>query len=211
MSTILLRRVRVQENGHYIFTARSASVNASIVFTVHVYRKSISLIENQRSHKWMKPMFDHIFFPNIQRSLILKLSGKMGLPLVWRLVILYPGSSGSIVKKIQKLCMSSLLYNVVCSQEICEDFLTLIWLGDRCRYINTSSVGLKANQSTLGADREYEPQQVKSVLPVTNTKTNSTFECVATNTAGEDRDTYRISCKKNDNIPAIKHHFVHLK
>lgn len=68
---------------------------------------------------------------------------------------------------------------------------------------------LKANQSTLGD----EPVLVKSVLPVTNTKTNSTFECVATNIAGEHRDifTYTISCKKNVNIPAIKHHFVHLK
>lgn len=72
---------------------------------------------------------------------------------------------------------------------------------------------LKANQSTLGDGREYEPEQVKSVLPVTNAKTNSTFQCVATNIAGEDRDTftYTISCKKNVNIPAIKHHFVHLK
>lgn len=125
MSTILLRHVRVQENGHYIFTARSASVNGSIVFTIHVYRESICLIENQRSHKRMKPKFDHVFFPNIQRSLILKLSGKMEFPLVWRLVILYPGFGGSSVK-IPELCMSSLLYKVVCFQEICEDAL-IFW------------------------------------------------------------------------------------
>lgn len=54
-----------------------------------------------------------------------------------------------------------------------------------------------ATQSTLGDVREYEPVRVKSVLPVTNMTTTLTFECVATNIAGEDRDTftYKISCK----------------
>uniref|UniRef100_A0A8C2PMK3 receptor protein-tyrosine kinase n=1 Tax=Cyprinus carpio TaxID=7962 RepID=A0A8C2PMK3_CYPCA len=98
MSTIVLRKVGAMDNGHYIYTARSASVNASIIFTVHVYRKC-------------------------------------------------------------------------------------------------TAVELMATQSTLGDVREYEPVRVKSVLPVTNMTTTLTFECVATNIAGEDRDTftYKIS------------------
>uniref|UniRef100_A0A9J7ZTC9 receptor protein-tyrosine kinase n=1 Tax=Cyprinus carpio carpio TaxID=630221 RepID=A0A9J7ZTC9_CYPCA len=43
MSTIVLRKVGAMDNGHYIYTARSASVNASIIFTVHVYRKCTPL------------------------------------------------------------------------------------------------------------------------------------------------------------------------
>uniref|UniRef100_A0A672QMT7 receptor protein-tyrosine kinase n=1 Tax=Sinocyclocheilus grahami TaxID=75366 RepID=A0A672QMT7_SINGR len=117
MSTIVLRKVGAQDNGHYNFTARSASVNASIIFTVHVYRK--------------------------------------------------------------------------------------------CSYNQTSAVELMATQSTLGDVREYEPVLVKSVLPVTNVTTTLTFECVATNIAGEDRDTFtfKISCKKNANISAVEHVF----
>ncbi|XP_048022237.1 macrophage colony-stimulating factor 1 receptor isoform X3 [Megalobrama amblycephala] len=134
MSTILLRKVRVQENGHYIFTARSASVNASIVFDVHVYQK-----------------------PNTE--------------IKWENGIATCVAIGYPVPRIQW---------VHCE----EDTKTM------CRYINTSAVELKANQSTLGEDREYEPEQVNSVLPVTNAKTNSTFQCVATNIAGEDRDTF---------------------
>uniref|UniRef100_A0A672QMR6 receptor protein-tyrosine kinase n=1 Tax=Sinocyclocheilus grahami TaxID=75366 RepID=A0A672QMR6_SINGR len=45
MSTIVLRKVGAQDNGHYNFTARSASVNASIIFTVHVYQKPNTLIK----------------------------------------------------------------------------------------------------------------------------------------------------------------------
>ncbi|XP_067232217.1 macrophage colony-stimulating factor 1 receptor isoform X1 [Chanodichthys erythropterus] len=134
MSTILLRKVRVQENSHYIFTARSASVNASIVFAIHVYQK-----------------------PNTE--------------IKWENGIATCVAIGFPVPRIQWVQ--------------CEgDTKTM------CRYINTSAVELKANQSTLGDGREYEPEQVKSVLPVTNAKTNSTFLCVATNIAGEDCDTF---------------------
>ncbi len=61
MSTIVLKKVGAQDYGNYIFTARSASVNASVIFAVHVYRKSSFLIEI--SKKWTKPRFDHVFFP----------------------------------------------------------------------------------------------------------------------------------------------------
>lgn len=70
-----------------------------------------------------------------------------------------------------------------------------------------------ATQSILGDVREYEPVLVKSVLPVTNANTTLTFECVATNIAGDDHDifTFKISCKENANTPAAEHVFVHLK
>ncbi|XP_056586274.1 macrophage colony-stimulating factor 1 receptor isoform X2 [Triplophysa dalaica] len=45
ISTILLKRVEAQEYGHYIFISRSASVNASITFTVHVYQKPKAVIK----------------------------------------------------------------------------------------------------------------------------------------------------------------------
>ncbi|XP_051533910.1 macrophage colony-stimulating factor 1 receptor isoform X3 [Myxocyprinus asiaticus] len=45
ISTILLRRVRAQDYGHYIFDSRSASVNASIIFRVHVYQKPNTVIK----------------------------------------------------------------------------------------------------------------------------------------------------------------------
>uniref|UniRef100_A0A8C1SHJ7 receptor protein-tyrosine kinase n=1 Tax=Cyprinus carpio TaxID=7962 RepID=A0A8C1SHJ7_CYPCA len=66
---------------------------------------------------------------------------------------------------------------------------------DMCSSNQTAAVELMATQSTLGDVREYEPVRVKSVLPVTNMTTTLTFECVATNIAGEDRDTftYKIS------------------
>uniref|UniRef100_A0A671NQ29 receptor protein-tyrosine kinase n=1 Tax=Sinocyclocheilus anshuiensis TaxID=1608454 RepID=A0A671NQ29_9TELE len=81
----------------------------------------------------------------------------------------------------------------------CEDIRAM------CSYNQTSAVELMATQSTLGDVREYEPVLVKSVLPVTNVTTTLTFECVATNIAGEDRDTFtfKISCKKNANISAL--------
>uniref|UniRef100_A0A673LNZ7 receptor protein-tyrosine kinase n=1 Tax=Sinocyclocheilus rhinocerous TaxID=307959 RepID=A0A673LNZ7_9TELE len=79
----------------------------------------------------------------------------------------------------------------------------------QCSYNQTSAVELMATQSTL----EYEPVLVKSVLPVTNANTTLTFECVATNIAGEDHDifTFKSSCKENANVPAAEHVFVHLK
>uniref|UniRef100_A0A671NPK4 receptor protein-tyrosine kinase n=1 Tax=Sinocyclocheilus anshuiensis TaxID=1608454 RepID=A0A671NPK4_9TELE len=85
----------------------------------------------------------------------------------------------------------------------CEDIRAM------CSYNQTSAVELMATQSTLGDVREYEPVLVKSVLPVTNVTTTLTFECVATNIAGEDRDTFtfKISCKKNANISAVEHLF----
>nr|XP_055036439.1 macrophage colony-stimulating factor 1 receptor isoform X2 [Misgurnus anguillicaudatus] len=45
ISTILLKRVGTQEYGHYTFTSRSASVNASVTFTVHVYQKPKAVIK----------------------------------------------------------------------------------------------------------------------------------------------------------------------
>ncbi|RXN28472.1 macrophage colony-stimulating factor 1 receptor-like isoform X1 [Labeo rohita] len=68
-------------------------------------------------------------------------------------------------------------------------------INNRCSYNQTSAVELMATQFTLGDVREYEPVLVKSVLPVTNANTTLTFECVATNIAGEDHDmfTFKIS------------------
>lgn len=106
-----------------------------------------------------------------------------------------------------------LLYKIVCFTNVwgCTNFLILILLSDRCKYNHTSAVELIATQSTFGHAREHGPVLVKSVLPVTNANTNLTFECVATNIAGEDRDsfTFKISCKKNVNIPCTI--FLHFK
>ncbi len=51
MSTIVLKKVGAQDYGNYIFTARSASVNASVIFAVHVYRKSSFLIEISKNEQ----------------------------------------------------------------------------------------------------------------------------------------------------------------
>uniref|UniRef100_A0A8C1SHW4 receptor protein-tyrosine kinase n=1 Tax=Cyprinus carpio TaxID=7962 RepID=A0A8C1SHW4_CYPCA len=138
MSTIVLRKVGAMDNGHYIYTARSASVNASIIFTVHVYQKPNTLI-------------------------------------TWENGVASCVASGYPVPRIQWFQ--------------CED------ARDMCSSNQTAAVELMATQSTLGDVREYEPVRVKSVLPVTNMTTTLTFECVATNIAGEDRDTftYKIS------------------
>ncbi|XP_067280039.1 macrophage colony-stimulating factor 1 receptor isoform X2 [Pseudorasbora parva] len=138
MSTILLRKVGVQEYGQYIFTARSARVNASIVFTVHVYHKPNTAI------KWVNGIATCV-------------------------------ATGYPIPRIQWFQ--------------CEDSRAM------CKYNHTSAVELTATQSTLGHARENEPVLVKSVLPVTNANTNLTFECVATNIVGEDRDifTFKIS------------------
>ncbi|XP_016102236.1 macrophage colony-stimulating factor 1 receptor-like isoform X2 [Sinocyclocheilus grahami] len=133
MSTIVLRKVGAQDNGHYNFTARSASVNASIIFTVHVYQKPNTLI------KWENGIATCV-------------------------------ATGYPIPRIQWFQ--------------CEDVRAM------CSYNQTSAVELMATQSTLGDVREYEPVLVKSVLPVTNVTTTLTFECVATNIAGEDRDTF---------------------
>uniref|UniRef100_A0A8C1BHJ6 receptor protein-tyrosine kinase n=1 Tax=Cyprinus carpio carpio TaxID=630221 RepID=A0A8C1BHJ6_CYPCA len=132
------RKVGAMDNGHYIYTARSASVNASIIFTVHVYQKPNTLI-------------------------------------TWENGVASCVASGYPVPRIQWFQ--------------CED------ARDMCSSNQTAAVELMATQSTLGDVREYEPVRVKSVLPVTNMTTTLTFECVATNIAGEDRDTftYKIS------------------
>ncbi|KAK7130570.1 hypothetical protein R3I94_015894 [Phoxinus phoxinus] len=138
LSTILLRNVGGQEYGHYIFTARSSSVNASIIFTVHVYQK-----------------------PNTE--------------IKWENGIATCVAIGYPTPRIQWFQ--------------CEDARAM------CKYNHTSTVELIATQSTFGHAREHGPVLVKSVLPVTNANTNLTFECVATNIAGEDRDsfTFKIS------------------
>uniref|UniRef100_A0A673LRN0 receptor protein-tyrosine kinase n=1 Tax=Sinocyclocheilus rhinocerous TaxID=307959 RepID=A0A673LRN0_9TELE len=143
---------RLQDYGNYIFTARSASVNASLIFTVHVYQKPNTLI------KW----------ENGSATCV---------------------ATGYPIPRIQWFQ--------------CEDARAM------CSYNQTSAVELMATQSTL----EYEPVLVKSVLPVTNANTTLTFECVATNIAGEDHDifTFKSSCKENANVPAAEHVFVHLK
>ncbi|XP_039519555.1 macrophage colony-stimulating factor 1 receptor isoform X2 [Pimephales promelas] len=134
LSTILLRNVGEQEYGHYIFTARSARVNASIIFTVHVYYKPNTEI------KWE--------------------NGGIAVCVA----IGYPAP------RIQWFQ--------------CEDASTM------CKDNHTSAVELMSTQSTFGHAREHGPVRVKSVLPVTNANTNVTFECVATNVAGEDRDRF---------------------
>ncbi|XDV39404.1 hypothetical protein PO909_008654 [Leuciscus waleckii] len=138
LSTILLRKVGAQEYGHYIFTAGSASVNASIVFTVHVYQKPNAII------KWENGIATCV-------------------------------ATGYPIPRIQWFQ--------------CGDASAM------CKYNHTSAVELIATQSTLGNARGYGPVLVKSVLPVTNANTNLTFECVATNIAGKDRDsfTFKIS------------------
>ncbi|XP_073688907.1 macrophage colony-stimulating factor 1 receptor, partial [Garra rufa] len=138
MSTIVVRKVGAQDYGHYILTARSDSVNDSIIFTVHVYQKPNTLI------KWENGIATCV-------------------------------ASGYPVPRIQWFQ--------------CEEARAM------CSYNKTSSVELMATQSTLGNVREYEPVLVKSVLPVTNANTTLSFECVATNIAGEDHDvfTFKIS------------------
>uniref|UniRef100_A0A673LY16 receptor protein-tyrosine kinase n=1 Tax=Sinocyclocheilus rhinocerous TaxID=307959 RepID=A0A673LY16_9TELE len=128
---------RLQDYGNYIFTARSASVNASLIFTVHVYQKPNTLI------KW----------ENGSATCV---------------------ATGYPIPRIQWFQ--------------CEDARAM------CSYNQTSAVELMATQSTL----EYEPVLVKSVLPVTNANTTLTFECVATNIAGEDHDifTFKSSSQK---------------
>uniref|UniRef100_A0A673LYH7 receptor protein-tyrosine kinase n=1 Tax=Sinocyclocheilus rhinocerous TaxID=307959 RepID=A0A673LYH7_9TELE len=128
-STIMLEKVGEQDYGNYIFTARSASVNASLIFTVHVYQKPNTLI------KW----------ENGSATCV---------------------ATGYPIPRIQWFQ--------------CEDARAM------CSYNQTSAVELMATQSTL----EYEPVLVKSVLPVTNANTTLTFECVATNIAGEDHDIF---------------------
>uniref|UniRef100_A0A673LYE1 receptor protein-tyrosine kinase n=1 Tax=Sinocyclocheilus rhinocerous TaxID=307959 RepID=A0A673LYE1_9TELE len=127
-------------------------VNASLIFTVHVYQKPNTLI------KW----------ENGSATCV---------------------ATGYPIPRIQWFQ--------------CEDARAM------CSYNQTSAVELMATQSTL----EYEPVLVKSVLPVTNANTTLTFECVATNIAGEDHDifTFKSSCKENANVPAAEHVFVHLK
>ncbi|KAK2873126.1 hypothetical protein Q8A67_023023 [Cirrhinus molitorella] len=138
MSTIMLRKVGAQDYGHYIFTARSANVSDSIIFTVHVYQKPNTLI------KWENGIVSCV-------------------------------ATGYPIPRIQWFQ--------------CEEARTM------CSYNQTSSVELMATQFTLGDVREYEPVLVKSVLPVTNANTTLTFECVATNIAGDDHDifTFKIS------------------
>ncbi|XP_077080905.1 macrophage colony-stimulating factor 1 receptor isoform X2 [Siphateles boraxobius] len=139
LSTILLRKVGVQEYGHYIFTARSASVNASIIFTVHVYQKPNTKI------KW-------------------------GNRIATCVAIGYP------IPRIQWFK--------------CEDTSGHLDTSTKCKCNHTSAVELIATQSTLGHARGYGPVLVESVLPVTNTHTNVTFECVATNIPGKDCDSF---------------------
>ncbi|XP_026090026.1 macrophage colony-stimulating factor 1 receptor isoform X1 [Carassius auratus] len=133
MTTMVLRKVGAQDNGHYIFTARSASVNASIIFTLHVYQKPNTFIE-------------------------------------WENGFASCMASGFPIPRIQWFQ--------------CEDARAM------CSSNQTAAVELMATQSTLGDVREYEPVLVKSVLPVTDANTTLTFECVATNIAGEHRDTF---------------------
>ncbi|XP_050949189.1 macrophage colony-stimulating factor 1 receptor isoform X3 [Labeo rohita] len=138
MSTIVVRKVGAQDYGHYILTARSASISNSIIFTVHVYQKPNTLIN-------------------------------------WENGTATCVATGYPVPRIQWFQ--------------CEDARAM------CSYNQTSAVELMATQFTLGDVREYEPVLVKSVLPVTNANTTLTFECVATNIAGEDHDmfTFKIS------------------
>ncbi|XP_058614572.1 macrophage colony-stimulating factor 1 receptor [Onychostoma macrolepis] len=138
MSTIVLKKVGAQDYGNYIFTARSASVSASVIFTVHVYQKPNTLI------KWENGTATCV-------------------------------ATGYPIPRIQWLQ--------------CEDARAM------CSYNQTSAVELMATQSIFGEVSEYEPVLVKSVLPVTNPNTTLTFECVATNIAGDDHDifTFKIS------------------
>ncbi|XP_043077630.1 macrophage colony-stimulating factor 1 receptor [Puntigrus tetrazona] len=138
MSTIVLKKVGAQDYGAYIFTACSARVNASVIFTVHVYHKPSAFI------KWENGV-------------------------VTCVATGYPAPS---IQWFQ-----------------CKDARAM------CSYNQTSAVELTAARSILGDVTEYEPVLVKSVLPVTNPNATLTFECVATNAAGEDRDifTFKIS------------------
>ncbi|XP_009293978.1 macrophage colony-stimulating factor 1 receptor 1 isoform X1 [Danio rerio] len=136
MATIRLKNVGAQDYGDYIFSAGSTSVNASIIFTVHVYQKPTTVIK-------------------------------------WENGVVSCAATGYPIPSIQ-------WFQYEVNRALCSDN-------------RTSGVELMANQSISEQSGEYEPVLVKSALPEITANADLIFECVATNTAGDDCDFYTFT------------------